>query len=415
MSYTDQLLDKIDAIAATGKKAEKAAIIKGLNPGELRVLRYALDPFMTFGVGKKTKIPPGTGSDQWGAEEFELLDKLASRQLTGGAAVENIAFHMKELSPKSGELLKRVLLKDLRAGFTADTVNDALPLYKIPTFDVQLSHVYEPKRVKSWPVWVETKLDGMRAIAVCNLTARTVEFVSRNGKPINTVPHLAEAIAKALPKYTPTGGEAILMLDGEITSGTFNDTVSQVRRKSEAAEDAVFAVFDWFGTEGNRLSLSARQGLLGNMIQHVNHPNIVLHPGVECNSDAEVQEAVAKVWAEGGEGVIVKDLNAPYTLTRSYAWLKIKGYESSEFRVCGVFEGSGKYEGQVGGFIVRLENGGTCNVAGIDEALRAEITKNHDKVIGRLIEVGFHERTPDGSLRHPRFVKFRDSVTGEKE
>jgi hypothetical protein len=31
------------------------------------------------------------------------------------------------------------------------------------------------------------------------------------------------------------------------------------------------------------------------------------------------------------------------------------------------------------------------------------------------VEVEYHEKTAYGSLRHPRFVRFRDSLTGDKE
>nr|WP_280137944.1 MULTISPECIES: hypothetical protein [unclassified Ensifer] len=35
------------------------------------------------------------------------------------------------------------------------------------------------------------------------------------------------------------------------------------------------------------------------------------------------------------------------------------------------------------------------------------------KFLGRMLEIEFNEVTPDGSLRHPRAVRFRDDKAGE--
>jgi ATP-dependent DNA ligase len=35
------------------------------------------------------------------------------------------------------------------------------------------------------------------------------------------------------------------------------------------------------------------------------------------------------------------------------------------------------------------------------------------KFLGRMLEIEFNEVTPDGSLRHPRYVRFRDDKAGE--
>ena len=44
-----------------------------------------------------------------------------------------------------------------------------------------------------------------------------------------------------------------------------------------------------------------------------------------------------------------------------------------------------------------------------------KVKPSGQSVIGRLIEVKYHEITPDGSMRHPRFARVRDLLEkGEK-
>jgi len=76
--------------------------------------------------------------------------------------------------------------------------------------------------------------------------------------------------------------------------------------------------------------------------------------------------------------------------------------------ITGLQEGTGKFEGQLGALVVNFE-GVTVNVgSGLTDALRESIWLDKDSHIGRLVEVEYHEVTPDKSLRHPRFIRFRD-------
>ena len=110
----------------------------------------------------------------------------------------------------------------------------------IPVFDMMLAHKYEEKRIKKWPMAIEPKLDGVRV--ACLIRGLDVQFLSRNGKPFPAVNHLKP---KILEWRTAIGMEGRdLFLDGEITSGNFNKTVGDVRRKGKDAVDSVFNVFD---------------------------------------------------------------------------------------------------------------------------------------------------------------------------
>ncbi|MBT2325525.1 hypothetical protein J7E62_24635 [Variovorax paradoxus] len=411
MFDSDNTYAFLQRLGATKSKNEKLAILKDASELDRDLMHRAMNPFITYGVAKVDVPAPGVNALAYG--HIAMLERLASRQLSGNAAKLAIANAMGSLTAASQEVLKRILTKDLKCGTGTTLINEIWPGL-IPKFAVQLSEVYDPKRVTQWPVGFQRKLDGMRAIAVINPDKGEVNMVSREGRPLPALDPIAAELKKLMNIFVNWADRPIC-LDGEATSGSFNDTVSQVRRKSKTADDAVFNIFDVFGPDGSKLPLEHRITLVESIVSAYSSPMIGRVPMKLCYSDDEVQAAVNAEWDAGEEGGMVKRLDAPYELKRGYNWMKVKGYDSAEFEVLDVFEGTGKYEGTAGGYIVRLENGETCRVAGITEKDRAWLWANREEVKGHWLEVGFHERTPSGSLRHPRAVKLRGPITEDKE
>ncbi|MCY6986999.1 DNA ligase, partial [Acinetobacter baumannii] len=118
---SDQLLEALNQIASESSKNEKLALLMDFEAekGLFReVLRLAYDPFIVFGILPKAE-DAGTGELMFDeVDTLEFLSKLNNRELTGNAAREALRSQLAQLSEKSGELLIRILRKDLRAGFS---------------------------------------------------------------------------------------------------------------------------------------------------------------------------------------------------------------------------------------------------------------------------------------------------------
>ena len=81
-----------------------------------------------------------------------------------------------------------------------------------------------------------------------------------------------------------------------------------------------------------------------------------------------------------------------------------------ESALIGAEEGSGKYEGILGAIIIDF-NGVEVNVGGgFSDEQRVDLWKMYHEgtLVGKVVEVWFHEVTPDKSMRHPRFKWFRE-------
>lgn len=429
---SDQIFDAIEEIASTSSKTGKEALVAkhGANGKFLAVLEAALNPFKTYGIAKRPEVLTNLDGE-FDTQTWVLLTNLETRVLTGNAARESLVSEMTRLSVKSSELLWRIVSKDLRAGFSESTVNKAIP-GTVPTFDCMLAHKFEAHRVKKWPVVAEPKLDGVRVLAFVDITKPSVHFFSRSGKEFTTFDHLKAPLLRLIDNFreelrNTSGnqhGDSIyfderldcedfaVVFDGEIVSGSFNKTVSEVRKKDSQATDAIFNVFDilpmsLFSKDDkvpSKHTYTERRQVLTELLPTGKAGPIHLLPRYLASSEAEIHALYESVRARGLEGLIIKD-DAPYYRRRNHAWMKIKAEETLDLLVTGWEPGTGKYEGMIGALIVD-HKGVPVNVgSGLSDEFRQA---DPAEIVGRLIEVEYHEITPDGSLRHPRYKRFRD-------
>ncbi|QKE60349.1 DNA ligase [Klebsiella phage Kp_Pokalde_002] len=121
---------------------------------------------------------------------------------------------------------------------------------------------------------------------------------------------------------------------------------------------------------------------------------------------------------EGHEGLVVKDPRGTYKRGKKSGWWKLKPENEADGVVVGLNWGTPGLanEGKVIGFEVLLESGRVVSANNISQALMEEFTSavltqelNGDTqaYIGWACQIKYMEETPDGSLRHPSFDKWR--------
>jgi DNA ligase-1 len=428
--------DIIAQLEADNSKLAKQAILKAAHeeglPEFFEGITMALDPLVTFGV-KKVPEHSGVITGQgliW--RDFKVLaDQLINRELTGHAARDAIELTMGVATTEQWNgFYRRILIKDLRCGVSEKTVNKVAP-GTVPVFTCSLAHDsanHEKKMVGKKQI--EIKLDGVRVITI--IQGDKVEMFSRNGKQFHNFGHIIaeiEAVIKDHPVPYP------LVLDGEVMSANFQDLMKQVHRKDgKQSTDAVLHLFDTiplgcFQNGSWDKPQSFRSLITNHWVR--DHQDALAHVQALDWEDVDLdtpegQErfvALNKQAVDGGyEGVIIKDVDAPYECKRTHAWLKAKPFIEVTLEVKDVEEGTGRNEGRLGAVVCEgVDDGKKISVnvgSGFSDANRDEFWNSRTDIVGQLVEVRADAVTQnqDGtySLRFPRFKTFRGFEPGEK-
>jgi DNA ligase-1 len=391
--------------------------------------QLALSPFITFGV---KKIPSFSGPDGQGLPWVafkELCHLLSTRQLTGDAARDAIELALSASTRKQwNDWYRRILIKDLRCGVSEKTVNKIVK-NAVPLFECMLAHDGANHESKvTGKKLLEPKLDGVRCLTIVDYESRTVVQYSRNGKVLENFSHITDGLLQHIDDFGRS-----YVIDGEVVSTSFQALMKQVHRKGDVkANDAILMAFDIiplseFKAGKSKMGQKRRTALLkGFKATFDKSGSIDVVPQIEVDLDTAVGQLEFKQYNKeaidaGFEGIMIKEVDAPYVCKRHVAWLKQKPFIEVSLTIVGIEPGTGKNEGKMGAAICEGEEDGKfikVNVgSGWTDAQRDEIDES---VIGQVLEVRADAitRSQDSedvwSLRFPRALRFRGFAAGEK-
>jgi bifunctional non-homologous end joining protein LigD len=279
------------------------------------------------------------------------------------------------------------------------------------------------------PEWIyERKLDGERCLAFRR--GSRMRLLSRNQLLANDYyPEVVEALSRQKADDFVIDGE-VVAFEGSQTSFSRLQRRMHVRDPERARGTAVFYyVFDVLYADGydvTALELRHRKALLRRLMAFRDPLRFTVHRNTQ--GESFWREACGKGW----EGIIAKRADAPYEHRRSDNWLKFKCVNEQEFVIGGYTDPKGSRKG-FGALLIGYYEGKDLRYAGkvgtgFDNQLLASLSRQlaaleHERppfaadrlprkdahwVRPRLVcQVGFTEWTPDGHLRHPRFLGLR--------
>lgn len=268
-------------------------------------------------------------------------------------------------------------------------------------------------------VMAETKFNGWLTQAAGG------RLYSRRGKDLtDKFPHIAKLIAPfkkehmigELVYFDPQG----MMIEPAVTevAGT-KDPKEAVRKLRSMPGKFDYVVFDVLAVDGEDISkapTSDRRAILDECL--CNTGITISNPQPLALLGSVYEQGVGA----GGDGVVVKNLKAPYLwrpLGESEArpagtWWKLKPSSTDDFVVTGVHYGP---KGSLLATLAQYNKGKLVDVSDMGN-LSAQTAAEFVRRIAHglfVVEAEYTSRFPDppGALQHPRFVRFRDDLDPE--
>jgi DNA ligase-1 len=402
---------------------DKLSILKENEDNELlkRALKYGVDTMMPFHVVKVPKVKDtercwpanqGNDSDTQGEKDrweifFDVARGCAARTLTGNAAIDAMHYVFRSARPEEEFWMRKILKKHLAIGVSSKTLKKAFPDL-IQTFELALANKFHQTRLKGMAeVAVEPKLDGIRCFSI--VRDGEVQMFARSGKLIT---NFESTLAPELIKM----GDGCY--DGELMGEDFISLMRQAYRKDNVdTSETYLALFDYlplkeWDSRDSKMTCENRYEELLDRLNEDDDLDLDLLRPVErdvIESDYNtIKDCHDEYVKEGYEGAMIKDLNAPYKFGRGWGVMKFKAFHDADLPIKGFEEGTGKHLGKLGAIVVDYK-GVTVKVgSGFSDDLRERIWDDQASFVGRIVEIRYQEVTPDGSLRFPTFVCFRN-------
>jgi ATP-dependent DNA ligase len=243
----------------------------------------------------------------------------------------------------------------------------ALPLR--PPIKPQLA--LSRKELPEGSEWVyEPKYDGFRALAFVD--GEDVYLQSRGARPLRRyVPELAFPPGR----YVLDGELLILGADGheqfDALQNRLHPAESRVRMLAEETP-AILRAFDLLAEDKEKLlakPFSERRERLEALVAGLGGRRKAVAGSIEVTPLGDTL-AKASPWLRDGEGVIAKQLEAPYRPGERKGMVKVKRVRTADCVVVGWRPG--KEEGTVGSLILGLYDGGKLRVVGHTSGFRAK-------------------------------------------
>lgn len=376
-------------------------------------------------------------NDRLGDKPFDFilknLDVIYNRELTGYQAVEYLQNCLSDCSSEGDrEIIKRIVLKDLRMNLGTKIMNKVWPNL-IETTPYQGAKPFSKdlvnKLLNKGKVVAQLKMDGCYSNAI--IYKGSVEFVSRQGE----VQHIPTLGFEKLPDG---------VLNGELTLRGFNNraqangiirSIIDIEGKSEergaketekkkkafekknniSYEEALtlieytawdyLTLEEYYDKKSNR-PYFRRLGKLYDLGVPVVEERIL-------NTFEDIMSYYSEVVNKGLEGIIVKGYDSEWKDGKPNWSIKIKEEIHLDLEIVGYKIGTGKNHGLVSSVICLSSCGKLRTVpTGMTEEQMKDFTENQKTYLGRILEVKCSGLSQDKegnySTLHPVLIEVRN-------
>lgn len=255
------------------------------------------------------------------------------------------------------------------------------------------------KEIRFDRVAVEEKFDGHRVMVRIQDHEVTAAW-SRTGKDKKLHKTLRAELA-----LLPSG-----LYDGELVPEGGGHSYAVARLENEdTLHIQLFDVIEILGIDITTRQYIERRKVLQKATEHIiGIPAVYVHlpPTFDVSSKFAFNGVLEHIWEQGGEGVIIKRLDAIYSPgKRTDAFIKVKNSNSAVLTIIGWEAGT------TGPYCVAVLGNGEgpdTRVKVLDDETRRRVNADPTSFLGKQLRIEYHERTPDGNFRHPRWDRLEE-------
>ena len=389
-----------------------------------------------------------------------LEDNLASRALTGHAALQHVSDLLDALNEEDADIIRKVINRDLRINIGKTQINKVWKgLITKPSY--MRCGVYNAKTSKDipFPALLQLKADG--TYREFNVQGSHVSSRSRSGEQYEY-----PIICSSMENYNDGiyTGELTVFLDNKLLEKIKHDL--QLADKKNGTNDYQEILEEFLDYQNNGLIYTLPRAIgnglinsddvphknlileLWDFITHdeyeqaakkdrknpcqipymkrfsdlsltlIDHPSdhIKLIPSDVVNNLKEALSITSGYMNAGYEGAVLKDYNGVFKDSTSKHQLKLKLEIELEVRITGFTEGSGKNADYFGAITFENDEGtikGKVGVSSMKEKERDWFHEHREEVIGKIMTVQCNDLTKARghkfyALSHPRYIEMRN-------
>lgn len=449
MSF-EQVLNNLNILEATPSTNEKVRLLKSYLKDKvfLRMVKFTLNGDMHYHI-KKLPIKKEAGLKSFSTDDiFNFLKKLSIQ--TGTNNIDKN--HLLSMLTKQYdyEIVKRIVTKDLKCGVSAKLINKALP-GTINTVPYQRCSTDKKINNITYEAIIQEKADGMFVNVMINKKGQ-IKIITRNGKTVHQLEFLKKVIRKGrglIPKkakkkinlstkygilnnlstkhfsmvYT---GELLIRKEGKILprktgNGILNSCLHGTADPADA-KCAVLHIWDCLPLQSfyegyYDILYNTRMFKAEQFVHAVNDSEFVDTVMTKrVSSYEEAHDFYAEIRKAGGEGAILKNLDAIWKDHTSPNMVKLKNIIDFDLMITGWKPGKegSKYELCMGA-IQCQSSCGKLNVFVGSGFSDAEREMDWDSAIGKiatiLCESVIKDKRKDTySLFLPRYENIREDL-----
>lgn len=392
--------------AVSGGNAKKAILEANKEDTLLKeYLRVTYDPRVNFYVTEKT-FPKTVTQGEYSFKQADIIwavENIATRLMTVGFCLPP---WLAASDIQSQQLMKWMLLKDIKAGVSVSTINKVWPnlIFEQPYMRCSLPNAV---KLSEWDwkngVYSQLKCDGMFS----SITRK--KAITRNGStfPFDLLPFSFKQEMKNIPDGVTLNGELLVKRNGVTLSRKEGNGMLNSLLQGTALQDGYEIHYVAWDIEDYSLPYVDRFIEVLSLCngEYFNHVEYKMVYSLE-----QATQHFKEMLSQGQEGTVLKNPDGMWKDGTSKDCVKYKVEAELDMKVVGVVEGTGKYKGMLGALQLESECGlvKTDCGTGFSDKQRKVMLDNPPKIVAIKANDLVDSKSKEGySLFLPVFLEER--------